>query len=83
MINYSFVSNLMENTQFIPTEKYIHHTPGIYLRIRQLFSCALNEVSPAFIISPPSHPSEPVASVFSIKKCQRSAKKPSAVIKCS
>lgn len=50
MNNYSFVSNLMENTQFIPTEKYIHHTLGIYLRIRQLFSCALNEVSPAFII---------------------------------
>ena len=48
MINYSFVSNLMENTQFIPTEKYIHHTQGIYLRIRQLFSCALNEIS-AFI----------------------------------
>ena len=49
MINYSFVSNLMENTQFIPAEKYIHHTPGIYLRIRQLFSCALNEVSPALV----------------------------------
>lgn len=49
MINYSFVSNLMEYTHFIRTEKDIHHTPGIYLHICQLFSCALNEVSPALV----------------------------------
>ena len=56
MINYSFVYNLMENTQFIPTEKYMHHTPGI----RQLFSGALNEVSPAFI---------PLCTITPIRAC--------------